>query len=429
MAIEIIGVRRESDSSLKPGKHGNVIEWTEIYTVKTSDIETSHVHVMDSAVTTPATVDHLPGGNLPIPQVTVSVDGYGICQTLNGERLGRNPRVWEFRATWSSEVKTGNSSGANEANPEAIVPLRRVLFEPVTRYRMKDYGGQPYVNGAGTMYNPVMAVEEELARWEFSQFEPIHAGGSGTTTINTPHVVSTAGGNKVRPPGVYSGTTLDGSSVLIGVTDDTIHYFNGCINSHTFRWKAPYTLKLSVRDSNIVYAFGKKMRLSEYTITYDPQRWFDKPMNAGPYFLAPKLDSNGTPVPDTFVKYEYIYYTKDVEDQDSILSQDEMGPLGYWISTPEMGNVLFYNSSSTPGTTKPVTFDSSVSSQSSPPPFIWTRQFVNNDGLPLQGYQLVTAANSKKTYRANRPLHTTQWNHIERLNHFVVDFGEYMRVM
>jgi hypothetical protein len=429
MAITITGVKRESDSTLRPGKHGNVIEWTEVYTVQTTNIETSHVHVMSSAVTNVDTAPYLPSGGIPVPQLTVSSDGYGICQSTSGRRLDTNVRIWEFTSTWSSEVKSSNSTDANVEDVESIVPLRKVLFEPVTRYRTKDLAGQPYANGAGTLFNPPLAVEDELSRWEFSQFEPIYEGPltGGKVRLDQPTVVTVSGVNKVRPPGIYEDNTY---AKLIGVTDDTIHYFNGCINSHPFRYKAEYTLKLSVRDSNIVRAYGKKVRLSEYTITHDSQRWFDKPLNVGPYFLAPKLDANGNPVvPAEYVKYEYIYFTKDVEDKDTILSQDEAGPLGGLLLGVDP-DIKFYKEIPTvPGFSSwvNVRFDPSVSPSTTP--FMFSREIQREDGFPIAGFQLVTGANGKKTYRAKRPTPNMYWPHIERLNHFVMDFGDYLRVM
>lgn len=432
MAIEITGVKRGASTTVRPGKHGNVIEWEEHYTVQTTNIEYSEATVIQTAVTTLATTTYLPGGGLPIPQVTVSTDGYAVCSGLSGERLENNPRVWHFHATWSGEVQEANSSATNISDVTTIIPVRKTLFEPIRRYRIRDYGGQPYVNGAGNLFNPAMEVEEEISRWEFSQFEPVHSGvGAGIVTKTEPTVVTASGSAKVRPPGIYQDSTL---ALLIGVTDDTIHYFNGSINSHYFRFKAPYTLKLNVRDSYTTKAYGLNCRITEYTITYDPTRWFDKPVNSGPWFLAPRLDATGTPVPFApLVPYEYIYYTANQETQDTILSQDEAGPLGYFAGSPgPYGDVRFYGDATSPtgggGTAVPITFDSTISSSTNP--FIWTRQLTDADGMPMGNYILVDTANGNKTYRAIRPdpAVNTRRFFIERLNHFVFDFGDYLRV-
>jgi hypothetical protein len=361
----------------------------------------------------------------------VSADGFAICKSLQGQRLGENPRIWKFTAQWSSEVSETNSTETNDPNITSAIPTRKTMFDIVKRSRITDYAGQPYVNGAGHQFNPAMEVEEELSRWEFTQVEPIHNGvGSGVVTLNQPVAVASVTSSKVRPPGIYQDNTF---ALMIGVTDDTINYFNGAINSHEYRWKAPYTLKQTVIESEVVWTHGKFHRISKYAIVYDPIRWLDKPINAGPFFLAPKLNDAGNAVnPVEYVPYEYIYYTKDIEDKDSILSQDEAGPLGEMIVS-STADVRIFNdtvaaTASLPagGVIKPLRFDLSISS--STVPVAWTRGFVVEDGMPIAGFAKVTGPDKKKTYRAKRPDVNAKRPFIERLNNFVFDFGDYLRV-
>lgn len=350
--------------------------------------------------------------SLPLPGYTVDRDGICVCKSLNGERDDRNPGKWVFTANWSTRVEEGvgpQPGGDPSQNPEVIVPLKETLYEQVSISRAKDFTGTPYANGAGNLYDPPLQVDVELPRWDFTQFEPVYTGPAGF--FATYASMSGAFANLVSadnfmgtiyPPGVYKNH--GGSWVFFAPTDNTVLYFNGCINAVAFNGFAPFTLLLKVRSSRVGYFFGRLRRISEYSIVYDRQNHWDKPLNAGPFFIAPSIDENGdfTFGWDTF---PYIYYTADEEGEDTDLVIDENGPLGSRDAKLQWGVDGF----SYTGGTQPILNN-------------------NDDGMPRDGFEVVTTAEGRKTIRAIRDNSQKPYYHIEYVNHDILDFGQYLRI-
>lgn len=461
MATKIIGVRRVGDVRIRASDKGNVLEYTEEYTVQTDTPTLVMWHVIRDAVPDTgidAYLTYTPNTSLPLPNYSVSSDGFAMCKELSGRREDRNANIWRFHGQWSSEVKQGPTSddGTPPADLTDIVAQRETMFDVVRRPRLRDYTGRPYANSTGSLYVPALEVEEEISRFDWVQFEPVYTGTWTSGLPTTPVVMldqvgqltySLLSPSRVVPPGIYDTNTY---GTMIGVTDNTVAFFNGATNLFPFKGYPPFTLKLEVRKSVVGYFYGVAGRQTEYSIKYDPKNWLDKPVNAGPYFLGPRLNSDGSyfSLTDTtsFVKYDYVYYSKDVEDSGSNLSQDESGPLGD-ISIADGGKVKLYNSYAS----YDAVFGSTVFASSGgghmevflpelggigPKPYLLFRNFAHNlstgsrlvDGQPLGGYIKVKTAKGNWTLRAKRPPTNVEYPYIEYLNCHAFDFNGYLRV-
>lgn len=414
MTHSITGVKREGEIELKEESDGTLtIGFVESYHVLATSKDVQMWEVMRDAVPTVEARQYLPVNGLPLPSVTVSIDRLCVCKTLTGKREEGNPLKWVFTATWSSKVQDGPTTtfGGNPGvDPETIIVPRETLFEPVQRFNVKDLQNRPYVNGAGSLYNPPITIDDELARWDFTQFEPVYpgtytqsdlsetiAGLNGTIGILTQGDLVDG---KAYPPGVYK--KISGVWTFIATTDNTATYFNGCTNLKPFNGYPAFSLLLKVRKSTEGMFWGVRRRISQYSIIHDVKNHWDKPLNAGPYFVERKLDAEGGLVePAEFVKYPYIYFTKDVEDEATDLVVDETGPLG------SRNLELAYDEDDT----------------------IVRGDFDDEtDGVPTNGAVKVTTADGAFTYRATRPTANDPMFHIEYMNRDVLDFNLFLRV-
>jgi hypothetical protein len=425
MTITITGVKRIGSIDMVASDKGPQLSFVEEYHVLADDILSTQWEVMRDAVATDPAVVALLGYNggvqtdhLPYPGVTVARDGTCICKSLGGEKDERNARKWTFSAQWVSDLGNRNQqqspSGDNpQMDPEQIVPLRETLYEPVTRSRSIDLVGRGYVNSAGNLYNPALTVEEELPRWDWAQFEPYYDGviaGSYDTysdlatgvsdyaILTTADITTTPG--TVYPPGVYYGG--GGTWVFAAPTDATTFYFNGCVNQNDFLGCDKFTLLLKVRSSKIVSFYGKRRRYTEYTVVYDKQNHWDKPLNAGPFFVAKQLDDAGNETA-VDVQYPYIYYTRDVEDSDTDLAINQDGPLG-------SGNITIADPLVAPYTTGT------------------TDALPVGDGPFFRTYK-VQQDGGKWVYRAGKCSPDNQYFYTEFINHDVLDFASYLRIV
>lgn len=415
MTSIIKGVKREGNTELSHDSDGLVMTFVEHYLVETDDPTMLMWDVMSTAVpANPAVAALLPLAGLPLPGYTQSLDGICVCKTLSGERLEENPREWRFSANWSSKVDEGNnnSDGNPSTNPETLTPSRETMSETVVRFRQRDLIDQAYVNGARHLFNPPLQVEDELPKWEFSQFEP-HYSGAYSSVVTSFSALSGTYGHLIEadttstpgviyPPGVYynSGSGF----TFFAPSDYTSYYFNGAINAVPFNGFPAYTLLLKVRSSKVGFFVGARRRLSEYSITYDKRNWFDKPLNAGPFFMAPELDANGNPTANS-ATYPYIYYQGPTESPSTDLSQEDSGPLG-------TRNLTLTFNPATGFLERPVTTDAL-------------------DGIPSGGYQIVTKADGKKTYRAKKlsVADIGKFYNFEYVNHDLLDFNSYIRIV
>lgn len=432
MTIEIVGVRREGQVELSVGQRGLEMGFTESYHILTDDIQTTFLDVMQYAVALDDEVVSLLGyvngvqtNTLPFPNLTVHRDGVSVCKSLGGEQDPQNARKWTFTAQWSTNVTEGSSgqNGNPTIDPVTTIPLRETMHEMVSRTRSKDLIGRAYVNGAGNLYNPGLTVEEELPRWDFTQIDNSYVGVVASyadnyddlTTSGTSRYAiltkfdSTSTPGTIWPPGVYFAASS--TFAYYGPTDATVFYFNGSVNATPFLGFPAYTLLLKVRSSKVIKYFGVQKRVTDYSIVYDEQNHWDKPINAGPFFYARKMDDAGDDiVPAEYISYPYIYYSSDVETDSTDLSQEDAGPLGYRNKT------LTYND---------------TTGKMEPPTFNIYDGFPVGDGVGTSAtdrVKKVTLPNGKFTYRAVKSSTIKDFYHIEYVNHNLLDFNAYLRI-
>jgi hypothetical protein len=206
--------------------------------------------------------DVLAASGLPIPYVSVSPSGLGICISTDCERHPSRASFWEITAKFSTDVEI-TSGGTPGSDPLTWVPLRETYLEPYEEALLKDKDGKPYVNGAGLPYESTTMAPRDAIRWEFFQFE-------------------------------------DPATV----TDEAIADRNNTTNNATYKGRAKDTLLLKVRRSVVGFYYGVSLRLSEYSLTWKDTNWHDKLANYGETF---RYDGKVYPYryksdPDTIVK-------------------------------------------------------------------------------------------------------------------------------
>jgi hypothetical protein len=458
MTITITGVKRIGSIDMVASDKGPQLSFVEEYHVLADDILSTQWEVMRDAVATDPAVVALLGYNggvqtdhLPYPGVTVARDGTCICKSLGGEKDERNARKWTFSSQWTSNLGNGQQQSpvgdSPQADPEQIIPLRETLHEPVTRARTKDLQGVAYANGAGNLYNPAMTVEEELPRWDFAQFEPFYdpallgdldgtydnygdlSAGSGTGYAELTEVTYVQGTlsfdgslqpiltpGTVYPPGIYYGSS--GTWTFAAPTDATVFFLNGAVNHLVFLGYRVGTLLLKVRSSKVVAFYGTRRRYTEYSVIYDKTNHWDKPLNAGPFFIDKKINRE-TGVEDTggeLDTFPYIYYSADTETEDTDLAIDETGPLGGRLAflRSSQPNALIYDPLTPSGY------------------YGGGRDAV--DGFPLSDgsgiySKIVKLPDGSYTRRALKPNPQQQYPHIEMVNHDVANFAVHLRIV
>lgn len=262
MANFISGERREGDVQLSTKKGLLTVNETYNYFVQTDNKWVDRFNVL----TTPG---------LPIPGVTISPSNLGVCKSMNAERMENQPLIWKVTATFSSEIEDNSGGGSPGTDPEAWVPVRETHLEPYEEVMLVDKDNKKFVNGAGLPYEAGIPTPKDNIRWDFFQFE----------------------------------------SPL--VTDEIVSTRNNKLNDAAFKGKAKHTLLLKVRRSTLGWYYGKRRRLTEYSLTWKEDNWHTKLANWG----------------DTFMKggkvYPYIYKS----DKNTVVK----GPLGvgdYDVDTP-----------------------------------------------------------------------------------------------
>jgi hypothetical protein len=443
MTHYITGIKRDGGIELTSGSNGLELSFTESYRVKADDKLATMWEVMSTAVAENAGVADLLGYNgdvqtngLPLPGVTEDRDRICRCRSLNGERNEENPLLWEFTARFSSNVPEGNTGQDATVPLEEVIPVRETLYELVNRARSIDLSGQGYTNGAGHLYNPALQVEEELPRWDFTQFDIDYTGSVAATStlysglsssafafslLTKADTTTTSG--VIYPPGVYRN--IAGINQFYAPTDASIYYFNGCLNSISFRGFDPFTLLLKVRSSKVGFFRGQRKRVTEYSLIFDERNHFDKPINAGPFFIAPKLDAatGDEVVPQEFVSYPYIYYSQDEEDDGTDLAIDQDGLLTRSTLAEQVVNknlILAFNPDEGKLQHRTVFAISGGVNYG---------LFPARDGWPLAGVKKAKTSSGKFTYRAAKADASVEPMYIEFANHNLLNFNNHLRVL
>lgn len=446
MAHVLYGVERQGDINLQYAQNGLELNFTEVYRVRADSKTVSMWEVMRDATATDAGVIALLGTNggvqatgLPLPGYTIDRDGVCRCQNLGGQRSEEQPLEWEFTANWSSRVQDGRGGASQNGDPtvplEAVIPIRETTYDPITRSRNVDLNGNFYLNGAGQGFGGGVSSDEELPRWDFAQFDVNYEGAvtnfsstyqglSGQYAVLTEPDYLNPGTPWVYAPGVYR--SVGGSPhTFFAPTDATIFYLNGCVNMIPWLGFKEFTMLLRVRSSKVGFYNGVRKRLTEFSVTYDPQKWWDQPVNKGPYFVAPKLDRKTGNVVNGFDLYPYIYFTSLQEESTTDLVIDQDGLLVH--DTVQFSPIVY------PGNR---VYELELGF--SPTGWRVSSIFLNLQGttewfgLPRAGFTKVETAPDSSgsrewTYRANRPQGTVQPTVLQYASRNLLPFAGYLR--
>jgi hypothetical protein len=229
MANQIVGERREGNIRIRSSGGIPQIDETYVFLVKSSNKNNSRFNISQT-----------PG--LPIVGVTVSSFGITVCRSKSCERDPENPLYWEVTCEFSSAVEEGQDSQDPETNPTAWVPIYETKFERSQKVVTRDFSGNAVANSTGQPFDNGLTISRFLPVWEFFQFEPA------------------------------------------SVTDEQVIDRNEVVNSTEFRGRAIKTLLCTVTSSKIGYYYGTPLRLTQYSLKYDPLTWIHRRLDVGTVF-------------------------------------------------------------------------------------------------------------------------------------------------
>lgn len=168
---------------------------------------------------------------LPVPLVTGR--GSMICQTLSVERREVQPRLWDVKASFSSEVQEGTNpvDPGQPEDPAIWIPVRETKYEILEEIARFDREGKAYLNTAGDPIEVGWTAKRLIPVWEFWQFDQI------------------------------------------SVTDEILAEQNETYNQAVFKGKQPFTLLLHVGHSSVGFYYGFRRRLTQYFLWYNKKTW------------------------------------------------------------------------------------------------------------------------------------------------------------
>jgi hypothetical protein len=225
-----------------------ILEETYSYLVVATSKEEPYVQVLDT-----------PG--LPLVGLTVSPSGFGVCQTKNATRSTDNPLYWNVTCEFSSDVE--ERTGGNQSNPYTSptdwIPVYETKFERIQELVNIDLDNKPLVNSANLSFPDTLTITRKIPMWEFFQFEPP------------------------------------------SVTDETVINRSETTNSVPFRNRPEETLLLTVLSSTVGFYYGRRLRLTQYSIRYNKKTWKHKRQDVGTQYLdagkwKPFLDDAENPM-------------------------------------------------------------------------------------------------------------------------------------
>lgn len=232
MAITVRGEKREGNARIRKSGKKLTYEDTYTYLVTTDDINTTRLQVLSAA-------------GIPRVGFTRSGLGFAVCTDVACDRNPVNPYEWTVTANFSSEVEedTSGADSDQSGDPTSWTPIADVSFESYQFYRPFDREQRPFQNSAGLPFSTALPENRTLTKFDFEQFEP------ATTKLSE-----------------------------IAARNETINelFFLGC---------EPKTLKLGVNKASIGYYYGYRVWRVDYSMTWKPDTWIYKVLDAGPFYL------------------------------------------------------------------------------------------------------------------------------------------------
>jgi len=226
MANTVLGERREGSIRIRSSGGIPQIDETYVFLVKSDNKNNSRFNISQTA-------------GLPIVNITPSSFGLTICKSKDCVRDENNPLYWEVTCEFSSTIEEGQESQDPNTDPTAWVPIYETKFERSQKVVVKDFAETAVANSAGQPFDNGLTISRFLPTWEFYQFEP---------------------------------ATVD---------DETVIERNEVMNSAVFRGRSINTLLCTVTSSKIGYYYGIPLRLTQYSLKYDPLGWEHKRLDVG----------------------------------------------------------------------------------------------------------------------------------------------------
>lgn len=174
--------------------------------------------------------------------------GFLVCSSIDLQRKPGRADLYEGRVTFSSEVSESQGSGGTgqdfdpTSDPVAWVPVYETRFERLQEVATKDKSDEAIVNSAGQPFQSGLTISRHIPIWTFYQFE--------------------------------SAT----------ITDEDIIERHETVNETTFRGRAAKTLLLIVENSSIGFYYGKRRRLTQYSLKYNEKDWTHKRLDVGTFY-------------------------------------------------------------------------------------------------------------------------------------------------
>ena len=116
-------------------------------------------------------VDALAVTGVPIPGVTRSANGYGVCKTVEAIRRPEQRLLWDISAVFSSEVDERQNVQSVTGVPTEWVPIYETKFERLQEVTTKDVDDDAVANSAGQPFENGLMRSRFIPIWEFFQFE------------------------------------------------------------------------------------------------------------------------------------------------------------------------------------------------------------------------------------------------------------------
>ena len=226
MASVLLGEQRQGQSAIRSSGGIPILDETFHFLVKA-----------DSANESRLTVLATPG--LPVANVSVSSFGNAVCKAVTAVRREDQPKYWDVTATFSSEVDESQQKESESQDPQEWVPIYETKFERLQEIVTKDFNGVAVANSAGQPFENGLIRARFIPIWEFFQFE--------------------------SP----------------SISDETIIDRNEVVNSVPFKGRAAGTLLCTVMSSVIGFYYGRKRRLTRYSLRYDKRNWKHKRLDVG----------------------------------------------------------------------------------------------------------------------------------------------------
>lgn len=174
-------------------------------------------------------------------------DAFGPVMRVVAVEANRRPnaaRYWDATVTVSTNVEEGQDSFDPTSDPTVWVPVRETKLERLTEALVKTKDNEAIVNSAGQGYEQGLLIPRYIPVWEFYQFEPVT------------------------------------------VTDETIADRCETINDRVFKGRPKQTLLLNVESSVLGFFYGRRLRLTFYTLKFNKENWLHKRLDGGTWYLS-----------------------------------------------------------------------------------------------------------------------------------------------